>query len=428
MLLLILAVVFVVFLLIGTPVSFVIGITAMTGSFVDDAISPTAITTRLISGIDTFPLIAGAFFILAGELMSNGSITKRLVDFSRVLIGRIRGGTAITTVSVSTFFAGISGSAVADLAAVGSVLTPAMKREGYDAGFSTALPVASSVTGPVIPPSVIMIIYAMASSSSVAALFLAGYVPGLLMGGAVMAVAFYLSVKRKYPRNEERFPSMKEFFQICIRATLVLIMPLIIIGGIISGVFTATESGNIAVVYALLLSIFIYREYSMKQIYHIVVNSAVTISIALLVISTATSFAWILSLEQIPQMALNFIDGMTDSVVIMLMLLNILLLIVGMFLDPGAAIIILVPVLMPIAEAFGLDPLHLGIIVCFNLALGIITPPVGVGLYLGAGIGKIPLEHLIKALVPFIIAQILILILITYVPGVSLFIPRLFGF
>ncbi|KUO48812.1 MAG: hypothetical protein APF76_18195 [Desulfitibacter sp. BRH_c19] len=428
MIILFISIVFLCFLIIGTPVSFVIGITAMMGGVIDKGISPTALTTRLITGIDTFPLMAGAFFILAGELMSNGSITKRLVQFAKVIIGRVRGGTAQTAVLASTFFAGISGAAVADLAACGSIMIPAMKEEGYDDGFSTAVPVAASVNGPIIPPSVIMVIYAMSTGTSIAALFLAGIIPGILMGVGVMLLVYYFSVKRNYPRNDEKFPPLRVFLKICQKALLVLVMPVIIVGGVISGIFTATESGNIAAVYALLLSVIVYREYSIRDIYRIFVNSAVTISIALLVISTATSLSWILAVEQIPQQAMMLISSITNTPIIFLLVLNIMLLFVGMFLDPGAAIILLAPVLMPLGAHFMIEPLHLAIVVVLNLTIGLVTPPVGVCLYVGAGIGKITIDTLVKNMIPFVIVHILILLLITYIPQISLFVPRLLGY
>lgn len=424
----IVALIFVIFLIVGTPISFVIGISSMTASFVNHGISPTALTTKLITGIDTFPLMAGAFFILAGEVMSTGSITSRLVDFSKVIIGRVRGGSALTTVAASVFFAGISGAAVADLAAVGSILTPGMKHEGYDEDFATALPVAASIVGPIIPPSTIMVIYAMATSGSVGALFMAGIIPGLIMGGAIGILAYYYSVKRKYPRNDEPFPGIRQFLVLFRKAILVLVMPLIIVGGVLSGVFTATESGNIAAVYALFLSVFIYREYSLKNLYKVLVNSSVTISIALLVISTATSLSWIFAVEQIPQKALVFMTNFTNSPIVFLLLLNILLFIAGMFLDPGAAIILLAPVLVPLGHYFMLDPLHLAIVVVLNLTVGLITPPVGVCLYVGSGIGKISLERVVRQVVPFVVIDMIVVLLITYLPEISLTLPKALGF
>jgi tripartite ATP-independent transporter DctM subunit len=428
MILVIAALSFIVLLFIGMPISFTIGLSAMIASFLDSGISPTAITTKLVTGIDTFALMAGAFFILAGEIMSTGSITKRLVIFSKVIIGRLRGGTSLTTVAASVFFAGISGAAVADLAAVGSMMTPAMKQEGYDEDFATALPVAASVVGPIIPPSTIMVIYAMATGTSIGALFIAGIVPGLLFGVAIAGLAYYYSVKRKYPRNEEPFPGIREFFNLTRKALLVLFMPIIIVGGVLSGAFTATESGNIAVVYALIISVFVYRDYKLKDLYRVMVNSSVTISIALLVISTASSLAWIFSIMQLPQHALTLMTSISENPYVFLMLLNLLLLVAGMFLDPGAAIILLAPMLVPLTRYFGIDPLHMAIVVCLNLTVGLITPPVGVCLYVGAGIGKISIERVVKHVFPFMIMEFGLVLLITYLPIIATALPRALGY
>ena len=419
---------FVVLLFIGMPISFTIGLSATIASFLDSGISPTAITTKLVTGIDTFALMAGAFFILAGEIMSTGSITKRLVIFSKVIIGRLRGGTSLTTVAASVFFAGISGAAVADLAAVGSMMTPAMKQEGYDEDFATALPVAASVVGPIIPPSTIMVIYAMATGTSIGALFIAGIIPGLLFGVAIAGLAYYYSVKRKYPRNEEPFPGIREFLNLTRKALLVLFMPLIIVGGVLSGAFTATESGNIAVVYALIISVFVYKDYKLKDLYRVMLNSSVTISIALLVISTASSLAWIFSIMQLPQQALTLMTSISDNPYVFLILLNALLLIAGMFLDPGAAIILLAPMLVPLTRYFNIDPLHMAIVVCLNLTVGLITPPVGVCLYVGAGIGKISIERVVKHVFPFMVMEFALVLLITYVPIIATALPRALGY
>ena len=420
---------FIVLLLVGMPISFTIGLTSMIASFVGGGVvSPTAITTKLVTGIDTFPLMAGAFFILAGDIMGTGSIIQRLVEFSKLLIGRIRGGTALIYVAASCFISGISGAGVADLAALGSMLMPAMKEEGYDDDFATALPVAASVIGPIIPPSTIMVIYAMATSTSVGALFMAGMVPGILFALGIGGLAYYYSVKRKYPRNESPFPRGKDLGDILKRSSLVLVMPIIIMGGVLSGIFTATESGNIAVVYALFISVFVYREMKWKDLYKIMINSAVTISIALLVISTASSLAWIFSIMQLPQKALALMTTFSSNKYVFLAMLNVLLAIAGMFLDPGAAIILLAPMLVPLTKFFGLDPLHMAIVVVLNLSVGLITPPVGVCLYVGAGIGKISIERVIKGVTPFIFIEFAIVLLITYVPIIATWLPRLLGF
>lgn len=428
MVILFVTVCFIILLLAGMPISFTIGLTSMIASFTGTGVSPTAITTKLVTGIDTFPLMAGAFFILAGDIMASGSIINRLVEFSRVIIGRVRGGTSLIYIAASCFISGISGAGVADLAALGSMLIPGMKKEGYDEDFATALPVAASVIGPIIPPSTIMVIYAMATGTSIGALFIAGFVPGIVFAVGLGLLSYYYAVKRKYPRNEAPFPNVRELVKILRKASLVLVMPVIIMGGVLSGVFTATESGVIAVVYAFILSVFVYREKKFKDFYEVMVNSAVTISIALLVISTASSLAWIFSIMQLPQNALALMTTISENKYVFLALLNVLLAVAGMFLDPGAAIILLAPMLVPLTRYFNLDPLHMAIVVVLNLSVGIITPPVGVCLYVGASISKISIERVIKAVIPFMIIEFAIVLLITYVPGIATWLPHALGY
>lgn len=428
MVILFVTVCFIILLLAGMPISFTIGLTSMIASFTGTGVSPTAITTKLVTGIDTFPLMAGAFFILAGDIMASGSIINRLVEFSRVIIGRVRGGTSLIYIAASCFISGISGAGVADLAALGSMLIPGMKKEGYDDDFATALPVAASVIGPIIPPSTIMVIYAMATGTSIGALFIAGFVPGIVFAVGLGLLSYYYAVKRKYPRNEAPFPNVRELVKILRKASLVLVMPVIIMGGVLSGVFTATESGVIAVVYAFILSVFVYREKKFKDFYEVMVNSAVTISIALLVISTASSLAWIFSIMQLPQRALALMTTISENKYVFLALLNVLLAVAGMFLDPGAAIILLAPMLVPLTRYFNLDPLHMAIVVVLNLSVGIITPPVGVCLYVGASISKISIERVIKAVIPFMIIEFSIVLLITYLPGIATWLPHALGY
>ncbi len=428
MVILFVTVCFIILLLAGMPISFTIGLTSMIASFTGTGVSPTAITTKLVTGIDTFPLMAGAFFILAGDIMASGSIINRLVEFSRVIIGRVRGGTSLIYIAASCFISGISGAGVADLAALGSMLIPGMKKEGYDDDFATALPVAASVIGPIIPPSTIMVIYAMATGTSIGALFIAGFVPGIVFAVGLGLLSYYYAVKRKYPRNEAPFPNVRELVKILRKASLVLVMPVIIMGGVLSGVFTATESGVIAVVYAFILSVFVYREKKFKDFYEVMVNSAVTISIALLVISTASSLAWIFSIMQLPQNALALMTTISENKYVFLALLNVLLAVAGMFLDPGAAIILLAPMLVPLTRYFNLDPLHMAIVVVLNLSVGIITPPVGVCLYVGASISKISIERVIKAVIPFMIIEFAIVLLITYLPGIATWLPHALGY
>lgn len=418
---------FVFFLIIGTPVAYSIGIAAMIASFVDPGIPQTTVVMTFFTGINSFPLLAGVFFVLAGELMSTGSITTRLMEFCRLVIGRVRGATALVAILASTFFAGISGAAVADLAAVGAMTTPAMKAEGYDDEFATVVPVAASVVGPIIPPSNIMIIYAMCTSGSVSAMFLGGILPGILICVSLMAFTVYISKKRNYPKNNDPLPPPRQMLRILSYAIPVLVMPLIVVGGVLSGVFTASESGNIAAVYSLVLSMWVFRDFGFKQLYKILINAGVTIACCFLVLATATALSWILAANQIPQLLLNAITGLTTNPYVFLLLVNICLLIAGMFLDPGAAIILLAPILVTMGNVYGISPLHLAMIVCLNLTLGVVTPPVGVCLYVGAGIGKISIERVVKAIFPFLIIEFICILIVTYFPLVSTFIPSLAG-
>ena len=418
---------FVFFLIIGTPVAYSIGIAAMVASFFDPGIPKTTVVTTFFSGINSFPLLAGVFFVLAGELMSTGSITVRLMNFCRLIIGRVRGATAHVAILASTFFAGISGAAVADLAAVGAMCTPAMKAEGYDDEFATVVPIAASVVGPIIPPSNIMIIYATCTSGSVAAMFMGGIVPGVLICVALMAYTAIIAKKRNYPINREPMPKGKAFAKVIWQAVPVLFMPVIIVGGVLSGAFTASESGNIAAVYALIVSWLFYHDFDIKQIYKVLISSGVTIACCFLVLSTATALSWILAVNQVPQMLLRTITSITTNPYIFLLLVNIVLLIAGMFLDPGAAIILLAPILIQMGTVYGINVLHLAMIVCLNLTLGVITPPVGVCLYVGAGIGKISIEKVVHGIFPYIIIEFICILLVTYFPEISVTVPKLLG-
>jgi tripartite ATP-independent transporter DctM subunit len=307
------------------------------------------------------------------------------------------------------------------------MLIPAMQEEGYDHDFATAVPVAASVVGPIIPPSNIMIIYAMTTNASVGAMFLGGILPGIMIGVMLMVFTYYLSVKRNYPKNTDPRPPVMVMLRTAFMAVPVLVMPLIIMVGVLSGAFTASESGNVAAVYALFLSVFVFKDYGFKELYRIFVNAAVTVSTCLLVLSTATGLAWILAVNQIPQALLTAITSLTSDPYIFLLLVNIALLCAGMFLDPGAAIILLAPVLATMGMAYGIHPLHLSMVVCLNLTLGVVTPPVGVCLYVGAGIGKVSIDRLVRQMLPFVLLEFVAVLLVTYFPPISTTIPRWFG-
>jgi len=358
--------------------------------------------------------------------MSAGGMTKRLVTFCNVLVGSFRGGLAYINVVISMFFAGITGAAVADTSAVGSILIPAMKKEGYDIDFSTAVTATSSTIGPIIPPSIPFIIYGVLGEVSIASLFLAGFIPGALLGLSQMSVVAYYARKRNYPKGS--LISVREALKATFDAALVLMMPLIILGGILTGIFTPTESACVAVFYALIISLFVYRDIRFIDLPKIIINTAVTSSLVMLVIGTASIFSWLLASEEIPQYITEAVINITHNRIAILLLVNIVLLMVGTFMETTASLIILTPVLLPLMNKIGVDPLHFGVIIVLNLVIGLTTPPVGVCLFIACAIGEIKLEEITKAILPFLLASIIVLLIVTYWESLIMFIPKLFGY
>jgi len=418
--------VFIVCLIIGVPIAFCLGISSIAILHTNN-VPLIVIAQRMFTGIDVFPFMAVPFFILAGELMNKSGITTRLVKFSDLFVGHVRGGLSHINIVASMFFAGITGSAVADTSAIGSMLIPAMKEKGFDMDFSAAVTAASSVVGPVIPPSIPMVIFALLSGQSVAALFIAGMLPGILLGLSLLVVSYIISVKRNYPKRDEKI-GWKEFIMSCIHAIVPLMMPLIILGGILSGVFTATEASAIAVVYSLIIGFLVYRNLKIKDLYNIFVNTAKTTGIVFLVIASANIFNWLLSVEQVPQLMASIFKNHISNPLIFLLVLNILLLFLGTFMEGTAAMIITVPLFLPIAVAYGVHPVMFGIIVVLNLMIGLITPPVGLCLYVASGIAKISLEKISIAVIPFLIAEIVTLLIVTYWPFLTLWLPKVLGY
>ena len=410
---------------IGVPVSFALGLTAAFGFVISD-LPLIKMATKTFTSIDTFPLLAGPFFILAGEIISRGKVTEKIIRFAEAIVGHIRGGLAFTNVLASMFFAGISGAAVADVAALGKIEIDMMVEGGYERDFSTAVTISSSVAGPIIPPSVIMVIYAMASGISVGGLFLAGVLPGVILGLALMITCYVYACKRGYSAVTESF-SLRRVIFVGKDVFWYLLLPFIIIGGILSGVFTATESGNIGAVYAIILTLAM-RRLNLKNLFRAFVRAGIITSVVIVIISMASALSWYLAVEQIPQRVISLLEPLVSSPTLFLIAFNIMLLIVGTFLEPGAAIIILVPVLIPLFKLVGLHPLHIGMIMVLNLTIGLITPPVGICLYVGSAIAQISVEKVIRATLPFVVVLILVLILITYVPEISLTLPRMAGF
>ncbi len=417
---------FLLTMVLGFPVAVCLGLTSLTALWLGD-ISLVLLAQRMFTGIDSFPLMAVPFFVLAGELMNRGGTTKRLIDFANVLVGRVPGGLAHTNILASMFFGGISGSAVADAAAMGTVLVPGMVRKGFPPGFSAAVTAASSTMGPIIPPSILMVLMGVTTGLSIGGLFAAGIVPGLLLGISMMALSYGMALRHNFPR-ETMALSLAILFKEFVSAGPALLAPLIILGGILGGVFTPTESAAVAVLYAFILGKFIYKELNFRDLADVFVQSGITTAVLLLIIGMANIFAWVLTSEQIPTRIAQAMLALTDNPFIILMIINVFLIFIGMFLEGGAAIIILAPTMLSITNALGINPLHFGLIMVLNLAVGLLTPPLGVCLFVVCGVTKIELGTIIRAVMPFLAVEVGVLLLVTYAPSLILFIPRLLGY
>ncbi|WP_193090971.1 TRAP transporter large permease [Halomonas colorata] len=414
--------VFLILLLVGMPIAFALGIASMSYLLME-GISLTIVPQRMYAGIDTFVLLCIPGFVLAGNLMNVGNITEHIVRFSNALLGHIRGGLGLANVGGSMIFGGISGTAVADSASIGSVMIPGMARSGYDKPFAAAVTAASSTVGPIIPPSVPMIIAGSLSGISVGRMFLAGAVPGLLMGLAMMITVYILAVRRGYPK-EKRVPVL-QLLREAKTAFWALLMTVIILYGIIGGFFTPTEASVVASLYALVVGMYVYKGLTWRKLPGILVDTVLTSSALLLMVGLANLFGWILTSEQIPQMIATLILSISENPLIVLLILNLILLFVGAFMETIAALIILFPALVGVATGVGVDPVHFAVIAVLNLMIGLTTPPVGVCLFVVAGIGKLPMLTVARAIVPFLLCNLAVLMLVTYVPAISLWLPNL---
>ncbi|TRY19659.1 TRAP transporter large permease [Tessaracoccus rhinocerotis] len=417
----------VVLLLLRVPIAVAVGFSAFAAVSAVIGMEKASFVAaqRLFTGINSFTLLAIPFFILAGVLMNNGGIAGRLIDAAKVLVGRMPGSLAQTNVVANALFGSVSGAAVASAAAVGGVINPRMKQEGYDKNFAAAVNIASAPSGMLIPPSNTLIVYSLVSSTSIATLFIAGYIPGILWAIACMFVVF-LYVRKNKGIGVTEHVSLRMALVTLWKAIPSVLMIVVVIGGILAGIFTPTESAAIAVVYCLVLG-FLYRAIKVSDLPRIILDATKTTCIVMLLVGVSTIMSWVMAFSGIPNALSNAMLSLTDSPVVILILIMIILLVVGTFMDPTPAILIFVPIFLPIVTEFGVDPIHFGLIVTFNLCLGTITPPVGNVLFVGAKIAQLRVEPVIKALVPFFVALVVMLFVVAFVPALTLWLPGLFG-
>lgn len=421
-------IVFFTLLIIGVPIGFTIGIAGLLGLYMmgSGVAMFTMAPLQYFSGLDMFTLMAMPFFILAGEIMNKTGITHRLVKFANILVGHWRGGLAHANIIASVFFAGMTGAAVSDTAAIGTMLIPAMEEDGYDLDFSAAVTASSSIIGPTIPPSNMMVIYGSLMNVSIAGLFAAGFLPGLVLAGLLMILSAFISFKRGYPKSAKTsFVDKLIGFK---NAIIPLLMPIIILGGILTGIFTPTEAAAVAVAYALFIGFFVLRSLKLSDVPEMLRKTAKITGVVFLIIGTASILSWVLAINQIPEMVADFLLAATGNPNVALLLIILLMLVVGMFMDIAAALIILGPILHPIAVSLGVAPIHFGIIMVLSLNIALMTPPVGACLFVACSITKLKLSEISKAILPFIVVEVIALFVVAFVPQISTFLPSLLGF
>lgn len=424
----ILAISFVILLALGVPVAFAIGLSTMLTmlSSMETLPAVTTVAQRMATGLDSFTLLAIPFFVLAGQIMNRGGIAGRLIDFAKALLGMLPGGLAYVNILAAMLFGAVSGSAAAAASAIGGIMTPRMSDEGYDRPFSAAVNITSSTTGLLIPPSNVLIVYSLASGgASIAALFLAGYLPGLLVGLMLALTAGYMAHRRRYPTSER--VTLREAVRRFFRALPSLLLIVVVIGGIVAGIFTATEAAAVAVLYALVLS-FVYREIGVRDLPTILLDASATTAIVMLLIGVSMGMSWMMAYERLPQAITDALISLSDNPVVILLLINLILLVVGTFMDMTPAVLIFTPIFLPIVTALGMDPVHFGIVMVLNLCVGLCTPPVGSVLFIGASVAGTSIDRIIRPLFPLFLAMIAALMLVTYLPSISLWLPGLFGY
>ena len=417
---------FFVLMMLGMPVAYALGLSALVGALWID-LPLDAVMIQLASGVNKFSLLAIPFFVLAGAIMAEGGMARRLVDFASVLVGFVRGGLSLVNIIASTFFGAISGSSVADTASIGSVLIPEMEKKGYPRAFATAVTVSGSVQAILIPPSHNAVIYSLAAGGtvSIAALFMAGVVPGLLMGLVLSVLCLIIAKRENYPKGE--VIPMRQALKICVDALWGLMTMVIILGGILSGVFTANESASVAVLWAFFVTMFVYKDYRWRDLPKLVHRTVKTVTVVMILIGFAACFGYLMTLMQIPLKVTAFFTELSDNKYVILGLINVMLLVLGCLMDMSPLILILTPILLPVVKLLGVDPVHFGMIMMVNLGIGLITPPVGTVLFVGAAVSKLKIGVITRAMAPFFVALFIVLLMVTYIPALSLWLPRAMG-
>jgi tripartite ATP-independent transporter DctM subunit len=413
---------FVILIMARAPIAFALLISSVAYLTHYGGVPLRVVTQRMAAGPDSFPLLAVPLFIMAGSLMNTGGITERIFDFARTLVGHWTGSLGHVNILASIIFSGMSGAAIADAGGLGVIEIEAMRAEGYDDEFSVAITAASSTIGPIIPHSIPMVVYGVVAGVSVGGLFIGGVIPGLLMALSLGIMVYYYAVKRNYPKHPRA--TLPELWQSLKSSFLPLMTPVIIIGGIFTGVFTPTEAAVVAVIYAAILGTVIYKELTLQDLHRILLDTVETTASVMLIVATASIFGWILAREQIPQLVAAGLLGVTRNPYALLFLINIFLLIVGCFMETTAALTILIPVLLPTVTSVGVDPLHFGLVMILNLMIGLLTPPLGMVLNVLVSVSKVPFEDVARATIPFLVTLIVVLFLITYIPGLVLWLPR----
>lgn len=418
--------VFFILLALSVPIAFAMGLATVAAIAVHDTLPMTLLAQRALVGAESYALLAIPFFILAGNLMNGGGLTDQIVRLAMAFVGRFKGGLALTSGLAAMIFSGLSGSAAADASALGKVLIPTMKRQGYGGGFAAALMASACVNGPIIPPSIPLVIYGLSvgNGAPIIDLFLGGVIPGVLLGISLMIAAYIISVKRNYPTTEKvPFSEIPGYIK---RAAWGLFMPVIILSGVVGGIVTVTESATIAVLYAGFVGFFVYKELKIAAIWPILVQTAIDTALVMFIIALSAGFGWLLAVSGLPKQLGLWIASLSNDPVVILMVINVLLLIIGIFMEPLPALLILIPVLVPVVKAVGIDLVHFGLVMVFNLCIGLITPPVGILLYICAKFANVTLEEESRELTPFLIASVVVLLIISVFPSTVLWLPSLF--